>query len=118
MTLDSSIFRERRARFAAAIGDGIAVIPGAAEQIRNSDVEHEFRQDSDFHYLTGFDEPDAVAVIAPGSNEPFTLFVRPRDREAEIWNGYRAGVEGARLFEMTEVAFEMKPYFKVEIGEP
>ena len=95
MTLDRSIFRERRARFAASIGDGIAVIPGAAEQIRNSDVEHEFRQDSDFHYLTGFDEPDAVAVITPGDDAPFTLFVRPRDREAEIWNGYRAGVDGA-----------------------
>ena len=63
---------------------------------RNADTSYEFRQSSDFHFLTGFDEPDAVAVINPGhAKERFVLFVRPRDREMEIWNGRRAGVEGA-----------------------
>src|SRR5262249_56278269 len=68
----------------------------AQETARNSDVSHVFRQNSDFFFLTGFDEPDAVAVFNPAhAKERFVLFVRPRDREMEIWNGHRAGVEGA-----------------------
>ncbi len=94
--MDRGTFEDRRRRFAEAIGDGIAVIPAAAETIRNHDVEYPFRQDSDFYYLTGFDEPDAVAVINPGHDrERFVLFVRPRDRESETWTGRRAGVVGA-----------------------
>jgi len=89
-------FIERRQRFAEAIGDGVAIIPGASETIRNGDVHFEFRQNSDLFFLTGFDEPDAVAVINPAhAKERYVLFVRPRDREMEIWNGRRAGVEGA-----------------------
>ena len=93
---DLAAFIDRRQRFAEAIGDGVAVIPAAREVARNSDVHYEFRQDSDFFFLTGFDEPDAVAVISPAhAKERYVLFVRPRDREMEIWNGRRAGVEGA-----------------------
>ena len=93
---DPAPFVERRQRFAAAIGDGLAIIPGARELSRNSDVNYEFRQASDFFFLTGFDEPDAVAVFNPAdAKERFVLFVRPRDREMEIWNGRRAGAEGA-----------------------
>src|SRR5436305_6521232 len=89
-------FADRRLRFAAALGDAIAVIPGALEVRRNGDVNYEFRQASDFFFLTGFDEPDAVAVFNPAdAKERYVLFVRPRDREMEIWNGRRAGVEGA-----------------------
>ena len=74
----------------------VAIIPAAREVTRSHDTEYRFRQDSDFYYLTGFREPDAVAVVAPGREKPFTLFVRPRDREKEIWTGRRAGVEGAK----------------------
>jgi Xaa-Pro aminopeptidase len=89
-------FIERRQRFAETLGDGLAIIPGQAEAVRNSDVRYEFRQDSDFFFLTGFEEPDAVAVLNPShAKERYVLFVRPRDREMEIWNGRRAGVEGA-----------------------
>jgi Xaa-Pro aminopeptidase len=96
MSEERATFVERRQRFAAALGDGIAVIPGAQETARNGDVHHEFRQASDFLFLTGFDEPDAVAVFNPAhAKERYVLFVRPRDREMEIWNGRRAGVEGA-----------------------
>lgn len=73
------------------------MVPAAAETVRNDDVQHEFRQDSDFYYLTGFHEPDAVAVLTPGHDEgDYHLFVRPRDRDSEIWTGYRTGAEGAR----------------------
>jgi len=93
---DQSAFIERRRRFAEAVGDALAIIPGAQEVPRNADTGYEFRQDSDFFFLTGFDEPDAVAVFNPAhAKERYVLFVRPRDREMEIWNGRRAGVEGA-----------------------
>jgi Xaa-Pro aminopeptidase len=96
VTFDLGQFLDRRQRFADVIGDALAILPGAQETPRNGDVAYEFRQHSDFFFLTGFDEPDAVAVVNPGhSKERFVLFVRPRDREMEIWNGRRAGVEGA-----------------------
>jgi Xaa-Pro aminopeptidase len=89
-------FIERRRRFVEAIGDGLAIVPAAQETVRNNDVSHPFRQNSDFYFLTGFDEPDAVAVFNPAhAKERYVLFVRPRDRELEVWTGHRAGVEGA-----------------------
>jgi Xaa-Pro aminopeptidase len=83
--------------FIDAIGkDAIAIIPAAHEATRSYDTEYKFRQDSDFFYLTGFPEPDAVAVIDPASKKsPYTLYVRPRDPEMETWFGRREGVEGA-----------------------
>ena len=93
---DLAPFADRRQRLAEAVGDGLAVIPGAREVPRNADTDYEFRQNSDFYFLTGFDEPDAVLVLNPShAKERYVLFVRPRDREMEIWNGHRAGVEGA-----------------------
>lgn len=89
-------FLARRTAFLGRLGQTIAVIPAAREQTRNDDVTHPFRQDSDFHFLTGFTEPDAVAVFDATSDQPYTLFVRPRDAEKEAWHGRRAGVEGAR----------------------
>ncbi|MDQ1707563.1 MAG: Xaa-Pro aminopeptidase [Pyrinomonadaceae bacterium] len=74
----------------------VAIIPAAREATRSNDTQYRFRQDSDFYYLTGFEEPDAIAVIAPASPHKYTLFVRPRDPEQEIWVGRRAGVEGAK----------------------
>jgi Xaa-Pro aminopeptidase len=95
-SFDATPFLERRRRLAESLGDGLAIIPGAQEVVRNHDVHYIFRQSSDFFFLTGFDEADAVAVIHPsGAKERFVLFVRPRDREMEIWHGRRAGTEGA-----------------------
>ena len=76
--------------------NSIAIIPAAHEQTRSYDTEYKFRQDSDFWYLTGFPEPDAVAVIDPQNKKaPYTLYVRPRDLEMETWFGRREGVDGA-----------------------
>jgi Xaa-Pro aminopeptidase len=88
----------------------VAIIPAAREVTRSHDTEYRFRQDSDFYYLTGFREPDAVAVVAPGREKPFTLFVRPRDREKEIWNGRRAGVEGAKERFGADEAFAVEEF--------
>ncbi|MEX2278950.1 MAG: aminopeptidase P N-terminal domain-containing protein [Acidimicrobiia bacterium] len=105
----SDRFKNHRTALAQTIGDrSIAVVPAAAETVRNDDVHHVFRQDSDFHYLTGFGEPDAVCVLAPGHPDgDFHLFVRPRDPEMEIWTGYRAGVEGAKERYAADVAYEI-----------
>ena len=78
-----------------ASAGGAIVLAAGHDSPRNNDVDHEYRQTSSFWYLTGFDEPDAVAVLRPGSDTPYALFVRPYDPTFEIWVGYRAGVAGA-----------------------
>jgi Xaa-Pro aminopeptidase len=90
-------FARRRRQLMKMMGEGsIAVLPAAAEKPRNRDVVYPFRQDSDFYYLTGFAEPAAVAVLAPGrADGEFVLFCRDRDPERETWDGRRAGQEGA-----------------------
>ncbi len=74
----------------------VAIIPAAREATRSNDTQYRFRQDSDFLYLTGFEEPESIAVLAPRGEHKYTLFVRPRNPEQEIWVGRRAGVEGAK----------------------
>jgi len=90
------MYAERRAAFARSLGaDSVAVIPAARHASRNADAEYEYRQNSDFYYLTGFKEPEAVLVLAPQREQRAILFLRPRDRSAEIWNGKRVGIDGA-----------------------
>jgi Xaa-Pro aminopeptidase len=90
-------FSKRRRELMRMMGEGaIAIVPAAREKIRNRDTHYPFRQDSDFHYLTGFPEPDAVAVLVPGrEHAEYILFCRDRDPVMETWNGRRAGPEGA-----------------------
>ncbi|MGB1109551.1 MAG: Xaa-Pro aminopeptidase [Gammaproteobacteria bacterium] len=90
-------YQRRRKALKDMMGDHcIAIIPSASEQVRNRDVLYPFRQDSDFQYLTGFPEPDAVAVLVPGREHgEFILFCREKDPAKETWDGYRAGQEGA-----------------------
>jgi Xaa-Pro aminopeptidase len=86
--------------------DSVAIVASAREATRSNDTQYRYRQDSDFLYLTGFDEPEAIAVIAPSHQEhKYTLFVRPRDPEREIWDGRRSGVEGARAQYGADAAF-------------
>jgi len=94
---NAETFADRRKRFKDAIGAAVAVLPSAPVAVRSGDVEFIYRQDNDFYYLTGFAEPESVAVIAPGQPEEFVMFVRPRDHERETWTGRRAGLEGAML---------------------
>jgi Xaa-Pro aminopeptidase len=92
-------FRARRKRLIDAIALGAtAILPSAPVAVRSGDVEFVYRQDSDFYYLTGFAEPESVAMLSPGHPDgEFVMFVRPRDKERETWTGRRAGVEGAML---------------------
>jgi len=90
--------------------NSVAIIPAAREAVRSHDTNYRYRQNSDFFYLTGFEEPEAIAVIAPSKEKKFTLFVRPRDLEKEIWNGYRAGVEGAVADYSADQAFPVSEF--------
>ncbi len=97
--------------------NAVAIIASAPEATRSNDTEYRFRQDSDFHYLTGFPEPEAVAVIAPAHPEhKYTLFVRPRDPERETWDGRRSGVEGALKDYGADAAFPVAE-FQGKLGE-
>ena len=90
-------FAQRRQQLMQNIGaDAVVIVPAALHYRRNRDTEYRFRQDSDFYYLSGFAEPEALLLLLPGRTDgEFVMFCRPRDREMEIWNGYRAGPEGA-----------------------
>jgi Xaa-Pro aminopeptidase len=85
----------RRERIMTAMGGGMMLLAAAPERPRTADILYPYRQDSDFGYVTGFSEPDAVCVLAPEASDRYLLFVRPVDPERAIWVGPRAGVEGA-----------------------
>ena len=89
-------FAERRARLASAIGDGVAMVATSPERIRNRDTHFPFRFDSYFYYLTGFQEPEAVAVIVGGTSPKSILFCREKSEERETWEGFRFGPDAAR----------------------
>lgn len=98
--LTQAVFEERRAILAGEIGlRSIAIIATSPVAMRNRDADYKYRADSSFFYLTGFAEPEAVAVIETFDTEEegysYSLFCRERNREMEIWNGYRAGIDGA-----------------------
>lgn len=99
MKLTQADFKQRRDHLAQKMGaNSVAIIATRAEIYRNRDADYKYRADSSFYYLTGFAEPEAVAVLetfAEGETYRYSLFCRERNREMEIWNGYRAGVEGA-----------------------
>ena len=100
MKLTQADFQERRDRLAEEMGPhSIAIIATSPVAMRNHDADYKFRADSSFFYLTGFAEPEAVAIIETfesiDEGYTYSLFCRERDREMEIWHGYRAGVDGA-----------------------
>jgi len=113
MSLSAGFHSRRRRQLMDCIGaGGAALVPAASERVRSNDVEFRFRQSSDFDYLTGFPEPDALCLLLPGHPEhEFVLFVRPRDPERETWTGRRVGVEGAMIVYGADVAH---PLDKVE----
>jgi Xaa-Pro aminopeptidase len=95
--MNQTEFKRRRTQLMRMMGkNSIAILPASSEIARNRDVDFPFRQDSDFLYLTGFNEPDAVVVLAPGRKHgDYILFCREKDPEKETWHGRRAGQEGA-----------------------
>ncbi len=93
---DYSIYAQRRAKLIEQMQAGVAVIPTAAERVRNRDAHYPYRFDSYFYYLSGFTEPGAALVLMGGKKSRSILFCRDKDPEREVWDGYRYGPEGAR----------------------
>ncbi|MDR9435891.1 MAG: Xaa-Pro aminopeptidase [Thiohalophilus sp.] len=95
--MNTQEFTKRRKHLMELMGpDSVAILPAAPQRMRNRDTEFQYRQDSDFYYLTGFPEPEAVAVLVPGREHgEYILFCRENDPDMEVWNGPRAGQEGA-----------------------
>lgn len=95
--MNNQEFNRRRRYLMEMMGErSVAILQAAPVQIRNRDVEYDYRQDSDFYYLSGFPEPEAVLVLIPGREHgEYILFCRENDKKMETWNGPRAGQEGA-----------------------
>lgn len=101
-------YKQRREQLMAKIGGGTAIFRSAPTAVMHNDVEYSFRQDSDFFYLTGFNEPNAVAVFAPHHQEhQFILFVQPKDPDKETWTGYRVGVDDAKTIYGADQAYSI-----------
>lgn len=107
VTMRKDEFARRRKQLMKMMGKGaIAILPAVPEKTRNSDVLYHYRPDSDFFYLTGFAEPEAVAVLIPGRpHGEYVLFVRDRDPTRETWDGRRAGPDGATSIYGADDAF-------------
>jgi Xaa-Pro aminopeptidase len=109
MGIDRREFQQRRQQVMEKIGNGTAIFRSAPMAVMHNDVEYTYRQDSDFFYLTGFNEPEAVAVLAPHHPEhQFILFVQPKDPEKETWTGYLHGVEGAKEIFAADEAYSIE----------
>jgi len=110
---EAAMLAARRARIMESLNGGVMLLAAAPERPRTADILYPYRQDSDFDYVTGFPEADAVCVLAPAAPERFVLFVRPRDQERELWIGSRAGVEGAVEQYGADAAFPLDDLEKV-----
>ena len=108
--MNTSPFRKRRDHLIKKMGAGIAIVPTASEKIRNHDASYPFRADSYFHYLTGFTEPEAVVVLIAGKKPQQILFCREKDKEREIWDGFRQGPAGAKKAFNFDAAFSIKTF--------
>ena len=92
---DYKEFKSRRDRLAFLLDDSVAIIVNSKESIRNKDCHYPFRSDSNFHYLSGFPEPDTIVMIFGGKNPKSIIFCQPKDEIKEVWNGYIYGPKQA-----------------------
>ncbi len=115
---NQEIYKERRQRFLHSLGSSAAIIPSSHLVIHHADCEFPFRQNSDFWYLTGFDEPDAVALFLPHrrEGEQYILFVRPKEPSVEVWNGFRWGIKGVLDHFEVDIAHHIDE-FSERLGE-
>lgn len=102
---EPALHASRREQYLAALGNEAALIAAPPHHHRNADSEYRYRQCSDLFYLTGWEDPEAVALFRPGSELPYILFVQPKDPEREVWTGIREGVPGAKARYGANAAF-------------
>ena len=107
---DSQVFKERRDKLASEITDGIIVMQSAPVYNRNGDVDHDYRQSSDFYYLTGFEEPHSALIIDPLSSNPYSLYVQEKNPMWEVWTGPVTGTADAVSIYGANEAFDIKDF--------
>ncbi len=95
-TENPEIFKKRRKKVLAGLGQAALIVAAHPEQIRNDDVQHFYRQDSNMYYLTGFEEPESFLMLRPGKTPETIMFVRQKNIERETWDGFRFGPEGTK----------------------
>ncbi len=106
MTDRPQTYAARRETFIKQMGEGVAIFSAAPLSIRSHDTEYRYRQDNDLYYLTGFPEPEALCLLSPQHDtERFILFVRPRDKDREVWTGRRFGAERAKEIFAADAAY-------------
>lgn len=110
---DMGVFRERRQTLAARMKGAALIVHANPEYVRNNDVHHSYRQDSNMFYLTGFEEPESILVFRPGQTPETVLFVRPKDVLRETWDGFRYGPEGAEKEFKIDKAYLIDEFDKV-----
>jgi len=108
--MNPKIHAKYRKQLMRMIGhDSIAILPAAPVRTRNRDVDYPYRADSDFYYLSGFPEPEAVVVLVPGRKQgEYILFCRDKDKEQETWHGRRYGLDGAQQQFLADDAFPIE----------
>jgi Xaa-Pro aminopeptidase len=113
--ISKSEFKQRRKSLMRAMKKhSVAVVASAGHPVRNHDTEHPFRQNSDFFYLTGFNEPESVIVLAPGRKQgEYLVFCREHDEKLAVWVGRNAGLDGARETYRADEAFPIAELPKV-----
>ena len=107
------VFKERRQRIASLLPNAAVILFSNPEQIRNHDVHHAYRQDTNFYYLTGFEEPESIFVFRPGKTPETVMFCRVRDVERETWDGFRYGPEGVIREFGIDAAYPISEFEKI-----
>lgn len=110
---DKAPFAQRRAELMEKTSDGIVVLKSFEVYPRNGDVSYDFRQGSDFFYLTGFEESESALILDPNSSNKYTLFVQPKNPKIEIWTGILTGVDDAVKVYDADKSFEIKQFDSV-----
>ncbi len=109
-TENPEIFKNRRKKVAAGLNGAALIVAAHPEQLRNDDVHHFYRQDSNLYYLTGFEEPESFLIIRPGKNPESIMFVRQKNVERETWDGFRFGPEGTQKEFLIDAVYPIEEF--------
>ncbi|MBC7467094.1 MAG: aminopeptidase P family protein [Bdellovibrio sp.] len=111
-TENAEIFKKRRKKIIEGLNGAALIVASHPEQVRNDDVHHDYRQDSNMYYLTGFEEPESILLLRPGKNPESVMFVRKKDVERETWNGFRFGPEGTKSEFLIDAVYAIEDFQK------
>ena len=109
-TENPEIFKKRRKKVIAGLGNAALIVAAHPEQIRNDDVQHFYRQDSNMYYLTGFEEPESFLILRPGKKPESVMFVRQKNIERETWDGFRFGPAGTQKEFMIDEVYPIEEF--------